>query len=161
MSVYPGERANTVAMDIDVRTDRTGTVTLVSVVVRNPDPAPRRFRLTNHLAGPLWPPRVHGVPAAGWDDDGFEGVVRGDATQALGYASPTEPPTDEPPAGIAWTEPAGDSEVGPTAAGVVREFGDPRPPVDVVVPGYLRGEVPAARDDAADPAGSEERGERP
>lgn len=123
-------------MHLSTWTETAGESTLVAAVIRNDDPGPQRVRVTNRLDGPVWPPRVHGVPAAGWDDGGFEGVVAGDDLLALGYATPAEPA--DPPAELAWVEPAGESEPETTARSVVRERGDPRPPADVVVPSPFR-----------------------
>lgn len=39
--------------------------------------------------GPVWPPRRQGVPAPGWEDGAWTGVVRADAPRGLGYATPT------------------------------------------------------------------------
>ncbi|MFB6070337.1 MAG: hypothetical protein ABEJ76_04875 [Halanaeroarchaeum sp.] len=125
-------------MDLTTWIDVADGISFVGALVCNRAPEPRRFRLANRLDGPAWPPRVHGIPAAGWDDDGFEGVVASGATLALGYASPAEPPDDAAPATVAWTEPAGESEAHPTARAAVRRRGDPRPPADVVVPPHLR-----------------------
>lgn len=131
------------AMELTVRTETAAGVAFVSAIVSNPTPDPRRFRLTNRLDGPVRPPRVHGVPAAGWDDDGYEGVLAGGARLPLGYAVRVEgtDATDGPigdAAEIVWTEPAGDSEPDPTPAAVVRTAGDPRPPIDVIVRPYRR-----------------------
>lgn len=123
-------------MQLSTWTEAAGEATLVAAVLRNDEPSPRRFRVTNRLDGPVWPPRVHGVPAAGWDDGGFEGVVAGGDVLALGYATPAD--ATDPPAELVWAEPAGESEPEPSARSVVRERGDPRPPADVVVPSLLR-----------------------
>jgi hypothetical protein len=120
----------------------------VELVVRNPTAIARRFRIGNRLDGPVWPPRREGVPAAGWDDGGYEGVVEAEDRRALGYASPLqsgESPAEaedspaeapsEPPAELVWTERAGDSEspdAEATPEEVVRSLGDPRPPADAV-----------------------------
>lgn len=115
--------------------ERAG-VTFVSIVVTNDDPGPKRYRVANRLDGPVWPPRVHGTVAAGWDEAGYEGVLAVDATQPLGYATSGAPV--DPPAELAWTEPAGESEPeGANPDAIMRSFGDPRPPADVVIPPYL------------------------
>ncbi|PSQ00896.1 hypothetical protein BRC94_04960 [Halobacteriales archaeon QS_5_70_17] len=160
-------------MDADWTTARAGDATLVSVVLRVD--RPRRVRVTNELDGPVWPPRRRGAPAAGWDETGFEGRV--EKRRALGYATPAAP--GEPPVDVEWLGPADDApergtdradvpSVDPTADGVVRALGDPRPPRDAVPsPGSSEGEPgapgptgPAAdrpdgggADRAADPAG--------
>ncbi|MFB6134054.1 MAG: hypothetical protein ABEJ55_03620 [Halanaeroarchaeum sp.] len=141
-------------MHLDATTARTDGVTLVSLLVTNENASPRRFRIANRLDGPLWPPRVHGTVAAGWDEAGFEGVVAGAATRPLGYATPAVP--SDPAAELIWSEPAGDSETGGVdsngvePAGVVRRFGDPRPPADVCLPAYFRGR-PDERDESEAP----------
>ncbi|MFC4448622.1 hypothetical protein [Halorussus aquaticus] len=143
-------------VELDCRAESHAGVTLVELVVRNPSTTARRVRVGNRLDGPVWPPRREGVPAAGWDDGGFEGVVAAEDRRALGYATPAsaesavevEPPTeverpaeDRPPAELVWTERAGESEGeadsdtfgdDATPEGVVRALGDPRPPADAV-----------------------------
>lgn len=116
------------------------SVSLVELVVRNPMATSRRVRVANRLNGPVWPPRQNGVPEAGWDDGGFEGVVGPESQLALGYASSGN--SVEPPAEVVWTERAatgsaddscdGVPDVESTADGVVRALGDPRPPADAV-----------------------------
>ena len=118
----------------------------------NSSSATRRVRVGNRLPGPVRPPRREGVPAAGWDDGGFEGVVPPHERRALGYASPVAADesvgadsggdfTADPPATLVWSERAGASaaETDPdafadeaTPEGVVRALGDPRPPADAV-----------------------------
>ncbi len=149
-------------LELDSQVERRAGVALVTLVVRNPTDAPRRVRVANRLDGPVWPPRCEGVPAAGWDDGGFEGVVPASDRRALGYASPvggdepdsgasrgpeisndSEAPVADPPAELVWSERAGSSdsrsETDPeevaadgTPEGVVRTLGDPRPPADAV-----------------------------
>ena len=148
-------------MQLDCRCDARDGVTLVELVVENETAVARRVRVGNRLDGTVWPPRCEGVPEAGWDDGGFEGVVAPRERLVVGYASPARP--RDPPAEIVWTERAArdpdassgrvpDSErdadarpemdavpisVGPVAAtpeSVVRSLGDPRPPADAVPP---------------------------
>jgi hypothetical protein len=113
---------------------RTDGVTLVHLHLRNDELGPRRVRVADRLGGPVWFPRRRGVPEAGWDEGGFEGVLAAGATRALGYATPAEPA--DPPATVAWTERAAGAETkaGETTdpAAVVRRFGDPRPPRDAL-----------------------------
>ncbi|MCO8242522.1 MULTISPECIES: hypothetical protein [unclassified Haladaptatus] len=127
---------------------RVETVTLVELVVENTTTVPVRIRIGNRLDGEIRPPRRNGVPEAGWDEGGFEGVVAADERRALGYAVATGPNQDSPPAEIVWTERAprtetsvsdtergmidGELEIEPTATGVIRALGDARPPADVV-----------------------------
>ncbi|WP_115863249.1 DUF7857 domain-containing protein [Halorussus litoreus] len=131
-------------VNLDWRVESRAGVSLVTLVVENPTPTPRRVRVANRLDGPIRPPRREGVPEAGWDDGGFEGVVAAGATRALGYACPAPPA--EPPAELVWTERAGETERagktedrdgGPVASeatpeGVVRALGTARPPADAV-----------------------------
>ncbi|WP_135824888.1 DUF7857 domain-containing protein [Halorussus ruber] len=132
-------------VELDSRVETRDGVALVELVVRNPTDTARRFRVGNLLDGPLWPPRSRGVPEAGWDDGGFEGVVPAEERRALGYASPLSggarsDSLPEPPAEIVWTERAGETEAGNDASfaaeatpeGVVRSLGDHRPPADAV-----------------------------
>lgn len=104
--------------------------TLVSVVVENPHEEPAKYRVENQLDGRVCPPRRRGYPEAGWDDDGYEGVLAPGESRALGYAVFAEPAT--PPARIAWSEPADSTERPPEFADVTRSFADPRPPRDVL-----------------------------
>ncbi|UPV75903.1 hypothetical protein M0R89_07550 [Halorussus limi] len=145
--------------ELDWRVERRAGIALVKLTVRNPTDAARRVRVGNRLSGPVWPPRREGVPTAGWDGGGFEGVVAARDRRALGYASPLGAPADraaesgsdravespdsaaEPPAELVWSERAGESasETAPdafadeaTPEGVVRALGDPRPPADAI-----------------------------
>ena len=124
---------------LDCRAESRAEISLVTLVVENSTETARRVRVANRLDGPVWPPRREGVPEAGWDDGGFEGVVAPGASRALGYASPA-PPAD-PPAELVWTERAGETEAerspdtfddDATPEGIVRALGDPRPPADAV-----------------------------
>lgn len=121
---------------LDWRVEARAGVSLVELLVANPTGVVRRVRIANRLDGPTWPPRREGVPEAGWDDGGFEGLVPAGGRRALGYASPASPV--EPPAEVVWTERAGDADLEPdgsvdaTPVGVVRALGDARPPADAV-----------------------------
>lgn len=132
-------------VDLDWRVESHDGVTLVELFVENPAGVPRRVRVRNCLDGPVWPPRREGVPEAGWDDGGFEGIVAAGERRPLGYASPAS--LADPPVELVWTERAGESERDKrdaladdhetvteeaTPEGVVRALGDPRPPGDVV-----------------------------
>ncbi|WP_435180605.1 hypothetical protein [Halorussus sp. AFM4] len=133
-------------VELDWRVESRSGVSLVELLVRNPSATARRVRVANRLDGPVLPPRREGVPAAGWDDGGFEGVVAADGRLALGYA--TRAPAAEPPVELVWTERAGADATGRDAAGfadgatpegVVRSLGDPRPPADAVPTGGSAG----------------------
>lgn len=115
-------------MRLETQTHRRSGVTLVAVRVANDADHACRVRVANECPGVVWPPRERGVPAPGWDDGGWEGVVGEDETRALGYATPAEPA--DPPAAFAWTERAADGD--PTPAETFADLGDPRPPADAV-----------------------------
>lgn len=115
-------------MDVATETHRRNGVTLVAVRVDHDGEHPERVRLANECPGPVWPPRENGLPAPGWDDGGWEGVLGPGETKPLGYATPGEP--REPPVTVAWTERAAAGP--PEASEAVAEFGDPRPPRDAV-----------------------------
>jgi hypothetical protein len=117
--------------------ERTDGVTLVRVYVEAS--TTRRVRVENRLDGPVWPPRRHGQPAAGWDEAGFEGVVGADDRLVAGYATPAAPA--DPPVELVADEPADGEPTGfetdapdvdASAAGVVRSLGDPLVPRDAV-----------------------------
>ncbi len=118
-------------MECLTSTRRQSGFTLVTAIVTNPHENPARFRLSNALDGPVWPPRRRGYPEPGWDEHGYEGVLAAGETVPLGYAVPAEPV--EPPARIEWTKPApsGQPAAQPDPA---RGFADPRPPRGVLSP---------------------------
>jgi hypothetical protein len=110
-------------LELDWRVDARGGIVLVELVVANPTATARRVRVADRLDGPVWPPRREGVPEAGWDDGGFEGVVAPGERRPLGYASPvsgdgadasdtSDDTADlaDPPAELVWSERAGESE---------------------------------------------------
>ncbi|MFC7204868.1 hypothetical protein ACFQJC_15230 [Haloferax namakaokahaiae] len=121
-------------MDYTLDVSTTDGVTLVSVVLENTAPIDRRVRVEHRLDGPVFPPRHHGVPESGWDEDGFEGVVPAESTRSLGYSCPVAPDAADADADIVAVEVLGragdDSEMTPDD--VVRELGPSRPPADVV-----------------------------
>ncbi|MFB6133239.1 MAG: hypothetical protein ABEJ44_07555 [Halanaeroarchaeum sp.] len=123
-------------MHLDTAIHEAAGVTFVSFVVTNDADGPRRFRVANRLSGPVWAPRVHGRVAAGWDEAGYEGVLAAGERRGLGYATSGSP--SNPAAELVWSEPAGESEAGRESAdSILRTFGDPRPPGDVVLPEHL------------------------
>ena len=125
-------------------TTTAGDVTLVTLELSSTDPT--HVRVENCLDGPVWPPREQGVPAAGWDEAGFSGVV--DGTLALGYACPVTDP-DEQAAEIVERRPPTDDEDAPTARSLVRELGDAAPPQDAVAPAIETDETePVTRSNA-------------
>jgi hypothetical protein len=104
-------------------------VTLVTVDLRNPSPVDRRVRVSNHLDGPVLPPKRAGVPESGWTEDGFTGVVPATGRRTLGYACPA--PARRPPVSIVDDGRASGEDADATAT-AVRELGDPRPPSDAI-----------------------------
>jgi len=118
--------------DWSVNTLDGHSVTLVTVDIRNPSPVDRRVRVSNCLDGPVMPPRRAGVPAPGWNENGFEGVVPAEGRRTLGYACPAPPrrlPVSVVDAGR--TDDDGADAVD-AVTDAVRELGDPRPPSDAV-----------------------------
>jgi hypothetical protein len=116
-------------VSIACATTTAGDVTLVTLSLSSTDPT--HVRIENRLDGPVWPPRKQGVPAAGWDEEGFSGVV--DGHLALGYACPVVADDADQPAEIVDERPpTGDD--GPTARSLVRELGDGSPPPDAIGP---------------------------
>lgn len=146
-------------MRLDTSLERTGGVTLVAVRVTNTADRAKRVRVANRLDGPVWPPRVGGRPAPGWDDGGYEDVLEAGETRALGYATPAAPTPPTAPAApesqadgqrdaeaveIAWVEdaPNGPPEEPPSPGVIVGELGDPRPPRDALPASSGLTEVP-------------------
>lgn len=137
-------------------TTRAG-ITLVSVVVTNPHDEPVRFRLANELDGPVWPPRTNGRIEAGWDADGYEGVLDPGERVSIGYATPapeespaaviervervegSDPRSDNGREGRSPPQPGGEQAAGSGPLSgferALRSFQDPRPPRDVLLPG--------------------------
>ena len=89
---------------LDWHLTRTEDVTFVELLVRSE--RDERVRIESRL-DPVWPPRKQGVPAAGWHETGFEGVLSADEPLVLGYASPADPV--EPPAEIIGQHPVSGS----------------------------------------------------
>lgn len=106
---------------------RESGVTLVEA--RLASDARRQVSVEATHDSPVWPPRREGVPAAGWSEDGWTGVVPADGTVALGYATPDD--VSGRPLRIAGTDPP-DDEGDATARDVIRSLGDARPPRDAV-----------------------------
>lgn len=146
-------------MRLDTSLERTGDVTLVAVRVTNTANRAKRIRVANQLDGPVWPPRVGGRPAPGWDDGGYEGVLDAGETRSLGYATPAAPtqpgapgasgtPADGQREGtaveVAWVEdaPNGPPDEPPSPGVIVSELGDPRPPRDALPSSSGLTEVP-------------------
>lgn len=132
------ERAASVAMNAEWTTRRCGERTLVEVTLTSD--RPRRVRVEPADEQPFQPPRTDGLPDAGWDDEGYTGVV--DGRLGLGFAVTGRVDTDDRPVRIEWRgRPASDPtfdghpdvpDVTATTDGVVRTLSDPRPPRDAV-----------------------------
>lgn len=135
----------------DVTTSPTPGGVLVAVTLRNDTAVAVRVRVENDLDGPVLPPRREGVPAAGWDEDGFTGVVPANARVGVGYACPmadghTADPADTDrdsgahpdreldPISLAVLGPAeeGDPSASDRVAVAVRSLGRATPPADAV-----------------------------
>jgi len=142
-----------------------GGVTLVRLAVRSETPT--TVRIENQLDGPVWPPRTRGVPEAGWDERGYEGMVEPDDRLVLGYASPAEPV--EPPATITSERAPEPDEERPTPEELLRTLGEAEPPRDAVASGATTeaagsrgaGRNGAGGDDDADGAGRADGPEPP
>ena len=116
-------------MRLETEAFRRGGMTLVAARVTNDGDDPQRVRIADRCGGSVLPPRTNGLPIAGWDDGGWEGVVDSGETRPVGYA--TRAPPADPPADIVWTERAASD---PTPASTLDDLGDPRPPRDAVTP---------------------------
>lgn len=110
---------------LDWHLTRTGGVTLVELLVTAESPC--AVRVESALE-PVWPPRVRGVPAAGWQDGAFEAELDGDERLIIGYASPAAPV--EPPAELTTDPPDRSTSLMPRD--LIRALGDGKPPRDAV-----------------------------
>ncbi|WP_049986685.1 DUF7857 domain-containing protein [Halobellus rufus] len=130
-----------------VSTRSLAGVTLVRIELRSTVAADLRVRVRNELDGPLLPPREEGVPASGWDADGFRGVVPASGRLGIGYACPVAPPdVSSDAASIEVLGPVIETErrsVASTGTGsadsdsdtvttAIRSLGRARPPADAV-----------------------------
>ncbi len=117
------------SLDWQIRTH--GDITLVEAQVTSPYET--RVRLESALT-PVWAPRRQGVPAAGWDDTGYETTVEAGETVAVGYASPATPV--EPPLELIEQGPIEQAtdrrETHLSSRDLLRTLGDSRPPRDIV-----------------------------
>lgn len=135
-------------------------VALVQLRLRNPAPVAQRVSVQNALDGPVLFPRRRGVPEAGWDREGFVGVVAAESERALGYACPA--PIQTPPIALRR---AADGEIdgqssefaadGSTPAAVVRTYGDSAPPAAVAHDAGCTGSDRAGRDAQRQPGTAE------
>lgn len=138
----PSPRPVRVAAD----TTATSGGALVAVTLHNDTDVDVRVRVENDLDGPVLPPRREGVPAAGWDAEGFTGTVPANSDLGIGYACPCrgEPPDGADPISVDVLGPADEDPASTPdrVAAAVRSLGRSTPPADAVP-------VPAAP--AADP----------
>lgn len=124
-------------MNLACTVDQRDGITLVELDVTNPTRTARRIRIENTLAGEILPPRHHGTPVKGWDEEGVTVMIDAGEHQALGYACQARP--EDPPARIVGSEPTDGTETSTRTAGtVMAALGDPRPPRDVVEPDHRR-----------------------
>jgi hypothetical protein len=121
-------------------------VTLVRLVARSE--ARATVRIESQLDGPVWPPRTRGVPEAGWDERGYEGVVEPDDRLVLGYASPAAPTT--PPATITEERGPDPEESDLTPEALLRTLGEAAPPREAVPAGESTGGRAASTDGIGD-----------
>ena len=140
-----------------VRADATAAATaggvLVTTVLHNDTAVDVRVRVANDLDGPVLPPRREGVPAAGWDADGFTGVVPAESRLGIGYACPcpSESPERRDPVSVEVLGPA-DEAVASTpdrVAAAVRSLGRATPPADAVPDPTPRPAPPPAASDTS------------
>lgn len=116
-------------MRLDCETTERDGVTLVACRLTNNGDHPCRVRVANRLDGLVWFPRVGRVPARGWDEGGYEGVLGPGASRPLGYATPASPaPSADPPAEVVWSERAARADRETTPADAARALPDSRPP---------------------------------
>lgn len=127
-------------MNLACSVDELPDITLVELDVTNPTRTTRRIRIENTLAGDVLPPRHHGTPVDGWDEEGVTLSIDAGEHRALGYACQAVP--ESPPARIVGSEPTERADTSSRSPGtVLTALGDPRPPRDVVEP-ELRDEQP-------------------
>ena len=133
-----------------VTTTATAGGVLVAITLRNDTAVDVRVRVDNDLDGPVLPPRRDGVPATGWDEDGFVGTVPADSRIGIGYACPrSDGPSDGSPADAVSVSVLGPADgTDPSArdrvADAVRSLGRGAPPADA---------VPASPSAESDPSG--------
>lgn len=124
-------------MKLTCTVDQRNDITLVELDVRNQTRTARRIRIENTLAGEILPPRHHGTPVEGWDEEGVTVIVDAGEYRALGYACQARP--KDPPARLVGSEPTNEVDTSTRSAGtVMTALGDPRPPRDVVEPELRR-----------------------
>jgi hypothetical protein len=124
-------------MDLSCSVDECNGVTLVHLDVGNPTRVARRVRIESRHEGSILPPRHHGTPVTGWDEDGVTVTLRAGERRGLGFATRTSPET--PAAEIVGSEPTGpESDSTRSAGDVLAALGDPRPPRDTGEEGVPR-----------------------
>jgi hypothetical protein len=143
------------ALAVEWHASRADGTTLVTVRVENTCEHPRQVRIDNLLDGQLAPPRSHGVPERGWDDDGVERRLAGGETLSIGYAC--DAPMTTPPVAVRDAPPGGDAE-GTRVAEALRSLGDHAPP-RAALPDD--GSDPGGRSTSARTAGGGDSGDEP
>lgn len=145
-----------------VSTRSVAGVTLVRVELRSTVAADLDVRIRNELAGPILPPRAAGVPATGWNADGFRGTVPGTGCLGIGYACPVSSPARSDagavsievlgPADRDGTTPNRQTERSETDSNsvetAIRSLGRARPPADVVAAERGSNDVGAPTDES-------------
>jgi hypothetical protein len=127
----------------DVATTATAGGVLVAVTLRNDTAVDIRVRVENELDGPVLPPRREGVPASGWDAEGFAGTVPADSRLGIGYACPAaegdaadraSPGSGPKPISLEVLGPADEDDPSESdrVADAVRSLGRATPPADAV-----------------------------
>ncbi|MFB6090025.1 MAG: hypothetical protein ABEJ97_03110 [Halobellus sp.] len=119
---------------VTVTTEGIRGVALVRVELHSDVDADVRVRISNRLDGPVLPPRTEGVPASGWDDEGFSGRLPADGTLGVGYACPAVDGDSVDPVAVELLGPSDATEPGssPDVGTTVRDLGRAVPPADAV-----------------------------
>ena len=136
----PDARTDTVSprpVQAAVTTTATPGGALVAVTLRNDTAVDVRVRVDNDLDGPVLPPRREGVPAAGWDENGFTGTIPADSQIGIGYACPcSDGSSDGAPKDSVSVNALGPADGDPSTrdrvADAVRSLGRATPPADAV-----------------------------
>lgn len=106
---------------------------LVAVVVESETPTPRAVHVVPQVDGSVHPPRRQGMPAPGWADGRFEGVVPAAGRLSVGFAAGD--PGDPPVAVVDRGRADGTGGEDPSPTDLLRALGSPAPPRDAVPDG--------------------------
>ena len=137
----PDARTDTVSsrpVQAAVTTTATSGGVLVAVTLRNDTAVDVQVRVDNDLDGPVLPPRREGVPAVGWDEDGFTGTIPANSRIGIGYACPCPDgssdgvPKDPVSVDVLGPTGEGDPSARDRVADAVRSLGRATPPADAV-----------------------------